>query len=252
MKFKQEITEILKSYVYMYIDPRTHQPFYVGKGRGNRAFAHLTDESETKKVARITEIKESGQEPVINILRYGLTESEASLIEASAIDLIGLPQLTNKCRGNHPGSFGRISSEDLNIMLTAKPAIIRHPTLLITINKLYRSNMSKEELYEATRGIWRLGPDRERAELALTVYQGIVREVYRIDHWCKAGTLSYRTRDDSQFRHSGRWEFVGSVAEDIRSKYVNKSVRGYLGRSNQFPVRYVNIKAQQDNSADVE
>lgn len=246
IKFPHEITEALKSYVYMYIDPRTSQPFYVGKGQGNRAFDHLSQEAETEKVAKIREIQAAGQEPVIEILRYGLSDSEASLIEASAIDLLGLSQLTNKCRGEHSRSFGRISSAELTVMLTASPAIIRHRALLITINKLYRSSMTRDELYEATRGIWKLSADRESAELAMSVYQGIVREVYRIDRWHPAGTIPYKTRDDSQFKQSGRWEFVGSVAEDLQNEYLNKSVKDYLGKSNQFPVRYVNIKATQE------
>jgi len=39
-------------------------------------------------------------------------------------------------------------------MLNAKPVEVRHKALLITINKRYRSDMSTEELCEATRGVW--------------------------------------------------------------------------------------------------
>jgi uncharacterized protein len=54
------------------------------------------------------------------------------------------------------------------------------PALLIRINQLFHYGMTPIELYDATRGIWRIGPAREKVELALAVFQGIVREVNRI------------------------------------------------------------------------
>ncbi len=122
-------------------------------------------------------------------------------------------------------------------MLQAKPVTVRHRAILITINQLYRSDMSAEELYEATRGIWVIGSRRETADYAMAVYQGIVREVYRIKTWHPAGTLPYRTRDPEGFIGSGRWEFEGSVASDISGEYVGFSV----GLGGQNPIRYVNI-----------
>ena len=98
-------------------------------------------------------------------------------------------------------------------MLTATPVTVTEKALLITINQLYRSDMTPLELYEATRGIWVVGPRREQAELALAVYQGIVREVYRIERWHPSGTLEYRTRDAAGFKERGRWEFEGHVAD---------------------------------------
>jgi hypothetical protein len=50
---------------------------------------------------------------------------------------------------------------------------VRHKAVLITINKLYRSDMSADELHETTRGVWKVGVKRERAEYAIAVYQGI-------------------------------------------------------------------------------
>jgi hypothetical protein len=167
-----------------------------------------------------------------------MTNEESSLVEAAAIDLMGLSHLTNAVRGNHRASFGRASSKDLIATLTAKPANMKHKSVLIIINRLYRSDMTGEELYEATRGIWKIGTKRDKAEFAMAVYHGIVREVYRIRRWLPAGTLKYKTRDSRGFKRSGRWEFEGEVAYDIRDRYINFSVRHLLGKKSQNPIRY--------------
>ena len=238
MKITDEVAKILKSYVYVYIDPRNGKPFYIGKGKGNRLFSHLSEKSEADKVERIAEIRHSGKEPRIEILRYGLSDSEAHLVEATSIDLIGKTRLTNRMSGYHEGSFGRITSQRVISLLTAKKIKVHHKAILITINKLYRSDMSPEELYEITRGIWKVGEtNRNKGEFAMALYQGIVLEVYRIKQWYPAGTLKYKTRDSSDFKNSGRWEFSGSIAKDIRDEYIDFSV----GKAGQNPIRYVNI-----------
>ena len=235
-KFPPEVCDRLGSYVYLYLDPRDEKPFYIGKGICNRALNHLEDESDTQKVQKIKQIRNAGLEPRIEILRYGLSDDQASLLEAGVIDLLGLAYLTNEIRGQHSCSFGRVRIDDLLLEFTAKPAQITHRALLITINRLYRSDMTSDELLEATRGIWKVGLRREKAEIAMAVYQGIVREVYRIKSWLPAGTLVYRTRDALEFQNSGRWEFDGEIADGVRFKYLYRSV----GKSGQNPIRYIN------------
>lgn len=237
MKSTKEFVEFLKSYVYVYIDPRDGKPFYIGKGIGGRLYSHLDDQSDSEKVAKIAEIRRCGKEPQIDILRYGLSDSEARLVEAAAIDLIGLENLTNRMAGYHKQSLGRITSQDIIAVVAAKRVEVRHKAILFTINRLYRSNMTPLELYETTRGIWVLGKRKEKAEYAMSVTYGIVREVYQIERWYPAGTLEYQTRDSSDFKKSGRWEFSGQIADDIRDKYVGFSV----GTAGQNPIRYKNI-----------
>lgn len=229
-----EVSALLKSYVYVYIDPRDNIPFYIGKGKGNRLFSHLYDRSDKRKSMRIKEIQQEGKEPRIELLRYGLSDAEAALVEAAAIDLIGKAKLTNEIAGHHSGSFSRITSQEVITMWAAKKVKVGHKAILITINKLYRSDMTPLELYEATRGIWRMSGRRDQVEFAMAVYQGIVREVYRIKKWYPSGTLKYETRDSSNFKGRGRWEFEGEVANDIRSNYVGFSVE----KGGQNPIRY--------------
>jgi len=142
VKVPVEVGDALASYVYVYIDPRNHHPFYVGKGKGNRLFSHLDDQTESEKVRRINELLAVGLEPQIDVLRYGLSDAEAALVEAAAIDLIGRPPLTNVVAGHRAQSFGRITSQEVIAMLTAKPVVVRQPAILITINQLYPSGMT--------------------------------------------------------------------------------------------------------------
>jgi uncharacterized protein len=236
-KLTSEVASVLRSYVYVYIDPRNGEIFYIGKGKGDRLFAHLGDTSETDKTSKISDIRKSGKEPQIDLLRYGLSDSEAELVEASAIDLIGKYQLTNKMSGYHKESCPRISSKELIIMLNAKRTEVKHKAILITINRLYRSDMTDRELYEVTRGTWRIGQRRNQADVVMSVYQGIVREVYKIEKWHPAGTLEYQTRNSLELQTDKRWEFEGEKSgEDIRSQYVGFNV----GKSGQNPIRYIN------------
>jgi hypothetical protein len=95
--------------------------------------------------------------------------------------------------------------------------------LMIRINKSYHDNISKQELYEVTRGIWKVDRSRaEKVEYAFSLFQGIVKEVYKVNQWHPAGTLKYFHRNSSSFPNSGRWEFAGEKAdESIRKKYVD-------------------------------
>ena len=242
MEFTPEMCDILKSYVYIYLDPtKDDEPFYVGKGTEDRAFTHLDEQSETGKVKRINAIRSAGMEPIIDILAYGMSDAEACLVEACVIDLLGLRMLTNQIRGQHSSCYGRVSCEDLIAWLSAKPVDITERAILITLNRSYRKSMNAQEKYEATRGTWKTGPRREQADLALAVFQGVVQEVYRIRRWVPALTLPYETRDSSKMGGQGRWEFEGEVAVDVRDNYLGRSVRRYLTEGSRNPIRYVNV-----------
>ena len=57
-RFSSKTIKELGYYVYVYSDPDTHKPFYVGKGKANRVFDHLKDTKESEKVKTQEEIKE--------------------------------------------------------------------------------------------------------------------------------------------------------------------------------------------------
>jgi hypothetical protein len=91
------------------------------------------------------------------------TDAEAALrVEAAAIDALGLPALTNKIRGWRSTDLGRTPLAELVALYRKKPVTIREPAIVIRINRLYRPGMSAAELYDATRGIWKIDPRRPR------------------------------------------------------------------------------------------
>ncbi len=238
-RFPPELSRLLKSYVYLYSDPANGKPFYVGKGKGNRAFAHLKDTDEKAKNLRIRAIRARGQEPQIDILCYGISNAMASLVEALAISLLGRPPLLNLVGGKFTMGFGRVSVGELLMRESAKPAKIREAFILFRINELYRSNMNARELYEATRGIWPLSLRRYKAKFAMAVYQGIVREVYQIDRWVPAGFSEYVTRKREDVTKRGKWEFEGMVEKKLSKRYVGKSVRKYFSNYSRSSFHYV-------------
>lgn len=119
---------------------------------------------------------------------------------------------------------------------------ITEPVLLIRISQKYSPGMSKQALYEATRGVWVIGERRENVHYAFSVAGGIVREVYEIHSWHPAASTPYETRPLQDVTHKGRWEFVGEVApESVRKKYVDCPVVDYFRKGAANPIMYVNI-----------
>lgn len=241
LRIRPEVAGYLGYYVYLYVDPRDKKTFYVGKGSGTRALAHLNVAAESRKAAVLKQLRDAGLEPEIDILAHGLRDEETAFrIEAAVIDALGLDGLTNEVRGWRSVQSGRMPLSELTLYYAATPCEVRVPALLIRINRLYRHGMSGVELYEATRGTWKLGPRRSSARYAFAVFEGLVREVYQIDEWLRAGSTPYSTRDATKLKLD-RWEFTGKPAPtEIRAEYVERSVASYFRQGQQTPTVYVN------------
>jgi uncharacterized protein len=238
--FSSQVQEKLKYYVYLYVDPRTDTIFYIGKGKGNRAFSHLRDRSESEKAKVIDELDKLGREPRIEILKYGLTEMQALLVEGTAIDLLDIKKLTNKVRGHGIRHGTRADVGEICSLLDRREAEIDEPAIVINITRAFRFGMTPHELYDATRVAWVVGNKRLKAKYAISVYRGVVREVYSIAGWVPGGsTMQSDGKPGSGNKISTRWEFVGKVTEDdVRRKYLGKSVPYKKGARN--PIMYVN------------
>lgn len=220
MKFSKLAKESLKYYVYALIDPNGSDIFYVGKASANdRAFDHLKESpNESRKNKRIDEIRVTGKEPRVEVLRYGLeTEAIALEVEAAIIDAIGLENLTNEIRG-HGIVRGRNSVEEIERLHGSAPikiSEISEPSMLFYINGTYSATLSEQELYDSTRQFWQGVSKNNRENLntkiALAIVDGVVVRVYSIAAWFAAGTtMSTRTFKGKP----DKWEFVGQLLED--------------------------------------
>lgn len=98
-------------YVYILLDPTDfYKPFYVGKGKGNRMLAHLTEQRNDNrfKANKISKIRRSGEEPVAMKWATDLEETAAYDLEAQLIKRFGRRShdkggiLTNICEDQHP------------------------------------------------------------------------------------------------------------------------------------------------------
>lgn len=99
-------------YVYIYYHPQTKQPFYVGKGSGDRYKKHLTETKNTtenyKKWAYIQGLRNLGLEPIIEKvfntdneeLAYDEEERLIRHYGRQGIDKGGI--LTNICENSRP------------------------------------------------------------------------------------------------------------------------------------------------------
>lgn len=236
MEFNQHVLENLAYYVYALVDPRDNKIFYIGKGTGNRIFQHeicaVKDENvETLKYDRIREINETGKKIKYYIIRHGMTEEQAFLVESVLINVFTYDafnlekQLTNIQSGHHESEWGIMTDEELNLYYNCEDIVLDKDEriLCININKTYKSNIS---IYDATRMYWRVNIKRaEQATKVLAVYRGVVRAVFKPTEWF------YNEAKN-------RWGFEGIEIKD--SSYKNKSVKNVI-TCGQNPLNYINI-----------
>ena len=239
--FTPEVIEQLQYYVYRLIDPRTGQTFYVGKGKGNRIYAHINDalksfdgqsyesndEDEiSEKIKQIREIKAAGLEVIHVIQRYGLTEKEAFEVEAALIDCY--PGLTN-IQGGYSSDRGVNSAEVLQRVLSCEE-FKDQPDLKYCIIKINDHVLNERgSVYETVRKHWKVNLSRvKKIPYVLACHNGIVAEVYEIEKWYRSDEMPKRC------------EFIGKVADDgIRQLFINKRLpKRYCKKGMASPVLY--------------
>ncbi len=240
--FSPEVIKQLQYYVYRLIDPRNGQTFYVGKGKGNRVFAHAKDELKlstnegsdsedevSAKLKQIREIRQAGLEVIYIIHRFGLTEDEAFEVEAALIDAYG--NLTN-IQDGHDADRGVNNAEVIEHNLSCKE--YEEPDFKYIIIKINDRVLGERngDLYETVRRAWKVNLEKVKDyKYCLAVLNGVVKEVYIMVRW----------QLDSQGRE-GRCEFFGVEApDDIRAMFVNKRIpECYRKKGMASPVLYHN------------
>jgi len=218
-EFSQLTIEKLGYYVYTLTDPFDGFVFYVGKGQGNRVFAHVNDALETEtssdKLDRIRQIIRGGEKPIHSIIRHGMDEQTAFEVEAALIDAYGFKDLHNEVLG-HGSDRGISSARELEIKYAAEPVIIEDPVFLGFVTGYDPELTKDEDLFRDTSYCWKVNPSKHKAKYAFAVHRMIIREVYVIETWL---------RDPM----NKRWYFEGYPApEDVRQKYLYKDISSYI------------------------
>lgn len=247
-------------YVYALVDPRDDKVFYIGKGTGNRVFSHEMEsgkspKSEKKKLQKIRNIEKDGFSVKRLIVNWGLSENEAFVAEATLINLLNrLPDilLTNEVAGHHVHES--LTVEEFELMYGAVPLKeddIKHSILVIKINKLYRRDMSKAELYDAVRGFWKASLksiETRKVEYVFGVYNGLIVAVYKPDEWHygyemieipQRGIL----KPEDHHRLKNRVYFICKDYNELDEEgrfYLNKSIVDLkVNQSAQNPITYL-------------
>lgn len=224
-KFTRKSADELQNYIYALVDPATKEIFYVGRGIFNRAFNHFSAEGNGRKAVRIREIQNRwGCDPVVEVLRYGLTVGEAKLVEAAVIDALGPENLVNEVRGADV-ERGKISAIDFERKFGAKSvriSKIKEPLMLIFVNQTWNSEKSEVEIYDSIRQFW-YNVAEEKREIGadgnlpyptvLGLVESVVMRAYRVAAWFEEGaTFSTRLNlKDLPCQGGRRFEFVGQL-----------------------------------------
>jgi hypothetical protein len=233
--FPPEVIEKLKTYVYRLIDPRNGETFYVGKGQGNRVFAHIReqvdDDDPSNKLRRIRDIHLAGFEVAHVIHRHGMDDRTAFEVEAALMD--AYPGLTNIGSSIGNSEFGAMHAMEIIRRYAAEPAVFEHRALLISVNR----SAADASLYEATRYAWKISmPKAKRAEVILSTRQGMIVGAFVASEWLEATAENFPGREPAP----GRLGFVGTEAsDDIRRLYLGKRVPDeYRKPGSANPIRY--------------
>jgi uncharacterized protein len=233
--FSPEVVAKLKTYVYRLIDPRNGETFYIGKGKGNRVFAHIHEKVEgdelDNKLKRIREIHRSGFEVAHVIHRHGLDDDTAFEVEAALID--AFPGLTNQVGGSGSNDYGVMHAKEIIARYSAEPARFQHKVLMINVNR----TASEGSLYEATRYAWKISMSKAKeAEVILATERGMIIGAFVAEKWLEATPENFPGRENVP----GRLGFVGQEAPaDIAHLYVGKRVPDqFRPRGAANPIRY--------------
>ena len=260
-KFSEKAIQSLNGYyVYALIDPRTEKVFYIGKGIDNRVFSHeiesgKSENYEKMKLQTIRSIEDAGLNVKRVIVNWGLTEKEAFVAEASLINLMNFTKdinLTNIVSGH--SVHEALSVEDFDMLYGAevlKEEDIKDSILVIKINGLYKRGMSEEELYEATRGVWRISIKtikKQKVKYVFAVYNQLIVAVYKPDEWHRVYENIDLPREETlnvdDAKDRGYFICHNYKEMDDRQKfYLHKSISNFDKiKKAQYPTTYLEPK----------
>ncbi len=248
--FDEKTLSELKYYVYMLVDPTTQNPFYVGKGKGNRVFSHIEEvkqgKSGTDKLEAIQAILKENKEVAHVIVRHGLNERTAFQIEATLIDVFKfIPNFSAFVKGNVQGGVNSIEKGLMSVdevkrkynatLLNSIPSNF----VIININGSYKKASGEDRVYKATKQTWRMAnPLNGALTYVLSEYKGLIVEVFHVHRWY-AINRTYNPGSNKAGKTYVGYGFDGVVADAaLRDLYINKSIAHKKKRGASNPITY--------------
>lgn len=263
--FSSATVEVIGSYVYALTDPE-HRIFYVGKGQGNRVFQHIDEVRQLMdrdpdgsliqadpddggdngiglKKLKIAELLNAGKQPGMYIIREGLTDEQALLIEAALISVLDWQlgdSLTNAVAGHGAAHFGLKTVEELEatkgepFRLADLNISAAEEVIAINVNRQWREVVTgMATLLDVSKGSWRLSRTRAgNCRYAVVHANGIVRGVFKLKGW---------TGPDAEGRYTFEAEGSAPMEGSQFSQKNASSLFGVAGSGSQNPVRYVRL-----------
>jgi hypothetical protein len=235
--FTPIIAEQLRCYVYRLIDPRNGMTFYVGRGRGNRVFAHAADEIrsdnedvEDLKLRTIRAIKASGLEVEHLIHRHGLDETTAKEIEAALID--AYPGLTNIQPGEGTNRGVMHVREIEQLYAADEAAFDSENIMLVNVG----TTAEEKPLIDAARFAWKADKSKaEKADYVLAERKGMIIGVFVAKQWLDATPENFPGFPVTEGKRIG---FLGHEAPiDVQNRFLRKRAPARK-RGEANPVRY--------------
>lgn len=238
-KFPPHSHEELNNYVYGLID--NGEVFYIGRGRGNRCFHHVTaarkrlkiikkdgevlDEKEGKFI-RIIAAEADSREINVVLYRHGMSKDQAIEVEAVLIEnFLTYKDGENQNRGYEPERGNVFAADYIYAKNAMEIELDIDEIMLVPIKNSLGVN--GKDIREAASYSWKLG-EKNKKYRSLLLAVGKFRRVEGVFRIVDLLTEDdFRQRDPVKFQKSQkkRWAFdLEDVTEDIRKKYIGKLV----------------------------
>ncbi|AMJ76757.1 LEM-3-like GIY-YIG domain-containing protein [Alteromonas stellipolaris] len=242
--------DVLGNYVYALVDPGTKEIFYVGmasKKPNNRTNERATkhfdfDKAVTAKEKKIKSLLQHYDKfQIIHIVRHNLPDGVAVHVEAALIDALSTnTKLTNLKRGDGTKlgikTWAQVAIEKGTdfIELDALEQFAREKNIRLTLLhiKSYREDLEAHEIYDLTRGYWRIAQKKanlDKPTIAVACVGNAIVCAYRVVSWLPAGTTFSSVFDKRQIEvlqntgvaQEGNTlkEFIGQLATKAEFPY---------------------------------
>jgi hypothetical protein len=227
-------------YVYQLIDPRTNLPFYIGEGKGNRAWSHLSFTSgcnNPHKDRIIKKILRNGLNVKIKIVKKNLTKEESIKHEAFLIEKIGLNNLSNICKNANPpilvgeknGFYGKTHSDEIKKKLGN-----------VNKGKDLKSIQGKKSIAESLKARWNDPVQRKKLLEVLYRRKGEKRSPEAIESYkvtARLRNLKMTAKQRSDRSKAG--------AATVKKKYAGMKKKCYFDNEGKKRFKWIPVTAHK-------